>query len=144
MIGKKEKFVLKVFWDVIFPFFSIVLFFWVALWNQGVLTWDYRMYMALLLSVLFSFFLQRLLYKVMNVVNNKSLLYELLWEIVIPVLVTFMVVCSLVDEYRFYNLNMLTLKENQGMFYVFIFLGVILVCFLFKGFLLFKKNLTKK
>ncbi|MBP4138902.1 hypothetical protein [Flavobacterium geliluteum] len=137
---KNKKNIFDVFWDMIFPFFVIVIFFWIVLWDRVALTWNFRMYMALLLSVFFNFFLNKFLIKSMKGFNNSSILYVFLWEITIPILAIFMTFLSIFKEYKFYDWNILTEKKNFGMVCIFVFLVVAFVFFLFRGFDFFKKN----
>jgi hypothetical protein len=129
------------FWQVWYPLFLIVIFFWFALWYEEVAFWTYRMYLALLMSVFFNYLLMRLIHG--NLTGRGmtiSVLYVVLWEVLAPSLLILLSIFSIIKEFQFYKWNVLMEGAKGATFYLLIILILLFVCFLKKGLLILKNN----
>ena len=139
MRNNKQVRVVDVFLEIALPFLGIIFFFWFALWDFGSLTWDYRMYKALLVAVFFNFFLRKSM-KIKNENGDGKLdLYVVLWEIAVPLVVIVLVILSLIIENKFYSWTVLVTSFREVNFYVLLVMVFLLLYFVCKGFEIVKK-----
>lgn len=95
------------FRDIGIPFVTIGSFFLICLWKSESLSWDSRMFLALLGAVFFNYFI--------SYCNNRKMIkdqrflevkiYVFLWEIIVPMLIMVVVIFLMILENRFYDWN---------------------------------------
>ena len=118
---RKKTSYFDVYRDVLIPFVSIVSFFWICLWKSESLSWDSRMFLALLGAVFFNYFISywnnRKMIKDQRFLEVK--IYVLLWEIIVPMLTMVVVIFSMILENRFYDWNVFLNALNSIGIYIF-------------------------
>ncbi len=123
------------FRDIGIPFVSIVSFFWICLWKSESLSWDSRMFLALLGAVFFNYFI--------SYWNNRKMIkdqrflevriYVLLWEIIVPMLTMVVVIFSMILENRFYDWNVFLNALNSIGIYIVVLVGILFLFFFRRG-----------
>ncbi len=132
---RKKTSYFDVYRDVLIPFVSIVSFFWICLWKSESLSWDSRMFLALLGAVFFNYFISywnnRKMIKDQRFLEVK--IYVLLWEIIVPMLTMVVVIFSMILENRFYDWNVFLNALNSIGIYIVVLVGVLFLFFFLRG-----------
>ncbi len=125
----------RFFGEIVLPFVSIVSYFWICLWKSESLSWDSRMFLALLGAVFFNYFISywnnRKMIKDQRFLEVK--IYVLLWEIIVPMLTMVVVIFLMILENRFYDWNVFVNALNNIDIYIVVLIGILFLFFFRRG-----------